>query len=141
MNQSLLQVLKYEDTLYDLSLRKDVEELFYFLKNPKELNLKINSLNKLRKEVFNSDIPTYHKTNILERIDSNLSYLGKIQQYHEDNKKTLILVAAFSLIVGILGGAIGKIKFDDLLQKYEQKFKNSVKEELKRLNRSNPILS
>jgi hypothetical protein len=100
------------------------------LENPKELSSKINELKNLRKEIFNSSIASYYKSNMLERIDDSLNYLNRIYQVLEKNKKSIVPIAIVSFLIGVGVGIMGKSKFDDYLEKYNKKFRESAIKEL-----------
>lgn len=122
--------------MLELDSNKNQDQTLYFLENPKELNLKINNLRKLRKEISVSSIPNSYKTNMLERIDNNLKYLDRIYQALEKNRGSIIPIAVTSFLMGLGAGIIAKSVFDSYLENSNKKIADTaIKELLEKLNK------
>lgn len=129
ISTNFLSILKYEDALMNVE-NITQEKIFYFLENPKELNLQIAQAKNLRKEILSSDLPNYYKTKMIEKIDNNLSYLKRIYLALEKNKEIIVPLTIFSFLFGMCIGVGIKYKFDCLAKKFDKNIKDTIEKEI-----------
>lgn len=118
--------MDYETQLTKFRAYKQQNHGFYLLKNPEDALTAVKNLGNLEREIVQSDIPTKFKENALEEISSLKNYLKGFVPKKENNLGYLLPIA----ILSFLAGVIAKDKFDDFLEKSDERIANLTLTEL-----------